>query len=127
MPPGGPPAAGPRCSGPGAPSGGGAAAAVSRIATPAPLARRVMDGTRHVLLAGEGALAFARAQGLPECDPQSLVTERQLARHRQRAVAAAEGTVGAVALDRHGAIAAATSTGGIAGTLPRRRCHSPPV
>jgi beta-aspartyl-peptidase (threonine type) len=98
----------------------GAVAAVSRIANPVTLARRVMDGTRHVLLAGEGALAFARAQGLPECDPQSLVTERQLARHRQRAVAAAEGTVGAVALDRHGAIAAATSTGGMAGKLPGR-------
>ncbi len=98
----------------------GAVAAVSRIANPVTLARRVMDGTRHVLLAGDGALAFARAQGLPECDPQSLVTERQLARHRQRAVAAAKGTVGAVALDRHGAIAAATSTGGMAGKLPGR-------
>src|SRR6059058_1309296 len=60
----------------------GAVAAVSRIANPITLARRVMQETPHVLLAGEGALAFARAQGLPECDPQSLVTERQRARHQ---------------------------------------------
>src|SRR5438477_5748503 len=42
----------------------GAVAAVSRIANPITLARRVMQETPHVLLAGEGALAFARAQGL---------------------------------------------------------------
>jgi len=98
----------------------GAVAAVSRIANPITLARRVMQETSHALLAGEGALAFARAQGLPECDPQSLVTERQRARHQARLVPAAKGTVGAVALDRGGTIAAATSTGGTSGKLPGR-------
>jgi beta-aspartyl-peptidase (threonine type) len=98
----------------------GAVAAVSRIANPITLARRVMDGTRHVLLVGEGAHAFARTAGLPDCDPQTLVTERQLRRHRERAATAAKGTVGAVALDRHGTLAAATSTGGVAGKLPGR-------
>jgi beta-aspartyl-peptidase (threonine type) len=97
----------------------GAVAAVSRIANPVTLARRVLDDGRHVLLAGAGALAFARALGLPECDPASLVTERQRRRWAER-TATAHGTVGAAALDRHGTIAAATSTGGVAGKLPGR-------
>src|SRR3989449_355415 len=97
----------------------GAVAAVSRIANPLTLARRVMEASRHILLVGDGALAFARTQGLPECDPQSLVTERQLVRHHER-LAAMQGTVGAVALDTNGTIAAATSTGGVAGKLPGR-------
>jgi beta-aspartyl-peptidase (threonine type) len=79
-----------------------------------------MQETPHVLLAADGALAFARAQGLPECDPQSLVTERQRARQQARLVSAAQGTVGAVALDRGGTLAAATSTGGTSGKLPGR-------
>jgi beta-aspartyl-peptidase (threonine type) len=98
----------------------GAVAAVSRVANPIALARRVMEHTPHVLLVGEGAHDFARAQELPECDPQSLVTERQLRRHSERAAAAMKGTVGAVALDRHGTVAAATSTGGMIGKLPGR-------
>ncbi len=98
----------------------GAVAAVSRVPNPISLARRVMEATRHVLLVGDGAHDLARAQGLAECDPQSLVTERQRRRHQERVVAAAKGTVGAVALDRHGTTAAATSTGGMAGKLPGR-------
>ncbi len=69
---------------------------------------------------GAGAHAFARTQGVPACDPRSLVTERQLRRHHQRTAAVMKGTVGAVALDRHGTVAAATSTGGVAGKLPGR-------
>jgi len=105
----------------------GAVGAVRGIANAITLARRVMDDGRHVLLVGDGALQFARAAGLPECDPASLVTERQRRRwlDRQRVPGAAgtvdaAGTVGAVALDRHGTMAAATSTGGIAGKLPGR-------
>lgn len=90
----------------------GAVAGVSRCANPITLARRVLDEGRDVLLIGEGAHAFARAAGLPECDPATLVTERQ--RRRLAAHAAdSRGTVGAVALDRHGTVAAATSTGGM--------------
>ena len=98
----------------------GAVASVSRVANPIALARRVMEHTHHVLLVGEGAHDFARAQGLPDCDPHALVTARQLKRHTERAAAAMKGTVGAVALDRHGTVAAATSTGGVAGKLPGR-------
>lgn len=100
----------------------GAVAAVSRVANPVTLARRVLEDGRHVLLAGEGAHAFARAVGLPACDPAALVTERQrrrLAEHAGR-VAVGGGTVGAIALDRRGTLAAATSTGGVAGKLPGR-------
>lgn len=100
----------------------GAVGAVSRIANPVTLARRVMEDGRHVLLVAEGALAFARASGLPECDPETLITDRQRRRHREALAkrGADGGTVGAVALDRQGTIAAATSTGGIAGKLPGR-------
>jgi beta-aspartyl-peptidase (threonine type) len=94
----------------------GAVAAVSRVANPVTLARHVLEERRHVLLVAEGAHAFARAVGVPECDPASLVTDRQ----RARLAAPGRGTVGAVALDRHGTVAAATSTGGMAGKRPGR-------
>ena len=101
----------------------GAVAAVPRIANPITLARRVLESRRQVLLVGEGALAFARSVGIPECDPASLVTDRQRRRHAELArelAARGGGTVGAVALDRNGTIAAATSTGGTPGKLPGR-------
>ena len=101
----------------------GAVAALSRIANPITVARRVLESRRQVLLVGEGALAFARSVGIPECDPASLVTDRQRKRHAELARQPATrggGTVGAVALDRNGTIAAATSTGGTPGKLPGR-------
>ena len=100
----------------------GAVAAVPRIANPITLARRVLEARRHVLLVGDGALAFARSVGVPECDAASLVTDRQQRRHAEVAPrhATLGGTVGAVALDRSGTIAAATSTGGTIGKLPGR-------
>jgi beta-aspartyl-peptidase (threonine type) len=99
----------------------GAVAAVQRIANPITLARRVLDAGRHILLVGEGALAFARSAGIAECDPAALVTDRQQKRHAERARRSTiGGTVGAVALDRNGTIAAATSTGGTAGKAPGR-------
>lgn len=90
----------------------GAVAAVTGIPNPISLARRIAEDGRHVLLMGEGARIFARAAGVLECDPRSLVVERP--------PAPTPGTVGAVALDAHGTIAAATSTGGISGKLPGR-------
>ena len=102
----------------------GAVAAVSRIANPVTLARRVLDDGRHVLLAGDGALAFARSAGVPECEPSSLVTERRR-RQLHASTADLKGTVGAVALDHHGTIAAATSTGGVSGKLPGRVGDTP--
>jgi beta-aspartyl-peptidase (threonine type) len=101
----------------------GAVAALSRIANPVTVARRVLEARRHVLLVGEGALAFARSVGIAECDPASLVTDRQRTRHAELArqpVPSDGGTVGAVALDRNGTIAAATSTGGTSGKSPGR-------
>jgi L-asparaginase / beta-aspartyl-peptidase len=98
----------------------GAVGAVGGVPNPIRLARKVLDDGRHVLLVGEGASRFAREQGLPLCDPAALVTERQRARlaaraTEGRAVAAGSGTVGAVAIDRRGRIAAGTSTGGYVG------------
>lgn len=94
----------------------GAVAAVSGVRNPITLARRILDAGRHSLFAGPGAFARAQALGVPLCDPAELVTEQQ----RRRLAALQAGTVGAVALDRLGTIAAATSTGGISGKLPGR-------
>jgi len=103
----------------------GAAACVSRVANPVILARRILEEGRHVLFVAEGAHAFARAHGLPDCDPATLITDRQRDRLARRHAGAtgtpsAAGTVGAVAIDRHGTVAAATSTGGMMGKRPGR-------
>ena len=98
----------------------GAVAGVSRVAHPITLARRVLDDGRHVLLVGEGAHAFAQAVGVPACDPAALVTDRQRRAGWRPASPTVGGTVGAVALDRHGTVAAATSTGGMVGKRPGR-------
>jgi beta-aspartyl-peptidase (threonine type) len=94
----------------------GAVAAVTGVRNPITLARRILEDGRHSLFAGPGALARARALGVALCDPAELVTEHQ----RGRLAALQAGTVGAVALDRSGTIAAATSTGGMHGKLPGR-------
>src|SRR5262249_43276580 len=70
---------------------------------------------------GAGASGGPRGLGAALCDPAELITDR---RSRQLA-SLSPGTVGAVALDRHGTIAAATSTGGTAGKLPGRVGDSP--
>jgi L-asparaginase / beta-aspartyl-peptidase len=111
--------------------GCGAVACVSRVANAVTLARRVLDEGRHVLFVADGAHAFAREHGVPECDPAALVTERQrerLARRRASAAgvptaastSSAAGTFGAAAIDRQGTVAAATSTGGMIGKRPGR-------
>jgi len=94
----------------------GAVAAVSSIRNPISLARRILDDGRHSLYAGAGALERARALGISVCDPAALLTERRI----RQLEALQPGTVGAVALDRAGTIAAATSTGGMTGKLPGR-------
>ncbi len=112
--------------------GVGAVAAVRHVANPVVLAQHVLLNAPHILLVGEGAEAFAREQGLPEVEPESLVTERAqdaLARFlaRQAEQHAVADTVGAIALDSRGHLAAATSTGGIVGKLPGRVGDSPLV
>jgi isoaspartyl peptidase/L-asparaginase-like protein (Ntn-hydrolase superfamily) len=101
----------------------GAVACVSRLANPVAAARLVMERTPHVLLVGEAAERFALAHGALEADPASLVTEArrsELARRSETGSGDAAGTVGAVARDLRGHLAAATSSGGMAGQLRGR-------
>ena len=98
----------------------GAVAAVSGIKNPIKLARRVMEDGRHLLLAGEGALSFAREVGFPECAPEFLIVDSERRRWESK-----HGTVGCVAFDRTGCLAVATSTGGIFNKLPGRVGDSP--
>lgn len=100
----------------------GAIGAVKRIANPVTLARAVMEVGGPILLVGEGAQQFAAVVGIQECAAEALVTERQHARWTALRQECAEsvGTVGAVALDRAGHLAAATSTGGLPLKAPGR-------
>lgn len=105
----------------------GGVACLRRVKNPILVARRVLETTDCVLLAGEHATAFARAQGFGEFDP---VTPRrrerwEAARARQAGDATVPGTVGAVALDGGGVLAAATSTGGRELKRPGRVGDSP--
>ncbi len=101
----------------------GGVAAIRRVRNPVLVARRVMEETPHVLLAGGGATAFARRQGFRSYDP--VTRESRLRFRSALAAAAARGTVGAVAIDATGRLAAATSTGGTARKLPGRVGDSP--
>lgn len=98
----------------------GAVGAVSGIANPVRLARAVLNEDHHVLLVGNGAEAFARAQGFAFCDPASLVVA-----HERRRWEETHGTVGCVAFDQHGHLAAATSTGGVVGKRAGRIGDTP--
>jgi beta-aspartyl-peptidase (threonine type) len=100
----------------------GGVAALRRVRNPVLVARRVMERTAHVLLAGEGALRFARDQGFPDYDP---VTPRARRNWERRLAARFGSTIGALALDRTGRLAAATSTGGLVLKLPGRVGDSP--
>jgi len=102
----------------------GAVAAVSHIRNPILAARAVMERSPHVLLAGAGAERFARQQRLKIEKPSYFSTPGRLAALR-RNLKHHHGTVGAVALDRDGNLAAATSTGGFTGKLPGRVGDSP--
>jgi isoaspartyl peptidase/L-asparaginase-like protein (Ntn-hydrolase superfamily) len=103
----------------------GAVAALVGFASPIRAARAVMDETRHVMLAGEGAAAFAAAQGLERVEPDWFTPAR--VSETKTKTAAGAGTVGCVALDETGALAAATSTGGTQGKLFGRVGDSPIV
>ena len=121
----------------------GAVAALQRVKNPILVARKVMEETDHVMLAGEGALRFARVMGFGDHDPitparradwedkrkrldevlgkHSLRMRRFLKEHPEYA----GGTVGAAAVDNNGALAAATSTGGVTMKLVGRVGDSP--
>jgi len=104
----------------------GAVAAVKRIRNPVLAARAVMEHTRHVLLAGAGAERFASEKGLKLEKPEYFHTETRREALR-RNLQGHHGTVGAVALDADGNLAAATSTGGYTGKMAGRVGDSPLV
>ena len=107
----------------GATRAAGAVTGLTTVRNPVRLARAVMARGPHVFLAGVGAEAFARAHGLETVDPAWFATEerrRQLDEIKARSggfdAGVKYGTVGAVALDGAGHVAAATSTGGLTGS-----------
>jgi len=113
----------------------GAVAAVERIRNPVRLARCILEKSDHMMLVGSGAELFALENGIPLCAPEELILERErqgwlrcaasgdhkLGRHFGEPA----GTVGAVALDVHGNLAAGTSTGGTCCKFPGRVGDSP--
>jgi L-asparaginase / beta-aspartyl-peptidase len=130
----------------------GCVACVSDVLNPIRLARAILDDGRAVMLAGEGASAFARAAGITACRMEDLLIHRESRRkgfldslpdyktrrpfdgslpldHGEGPPAPPPpqplGTVGAVCCDSHGRLAAATSTGGAPNTLPGRVGDSP--
>lgn len=113
----------------------GAVAGVTRTRHPVDLARAVMEQSPHVMLAGAGADQFSLERGLEQVDPSWFRTEERwqqlLAwRKTQQAMLGPThlfGTVGAVALDRDGNLAAATSTGGMTGKRWGRIGDSPVI
>jgi len=116
----------------------GAVAAIRDVRNPILVARRVMETTQHVLLAGEGACAFAAAEGFDPLPAGALEISEQ--RSQLRAIEGRDSyhasepfrpldgpgdTVGAAAVDRGGQVVAATSTGGVPAKMPGRVGDSP--
>lgn len=121
----------------------GAVSGLQRVKNPILVARKVMEETDHVMLTGDGAQRFARVMGFPDHDPvtperradwfdkrnriddvlgaRALKMRRFLKEHPEYA----GGTVGAAAVDAHGLLAAATSTGGVTLKMVGRVGDSP--
>lgn len=102
----------------------GAVAGVTIIKNPISLARLVKEKTPHVLFAGEGANELGKKFGIEIVDPSYFFTQARYdalqSKYRNY-----KGTVGCVAIDQYGNIAAGTSTGGLTGKLPGRVGDSP--
>jgi beta-aspartyl-peptidase (threonine type) len=114
----------------------GALASVANIRHPISGARAVLDSSKHVMLVAKGAREFALDQGIKPVDSAYLVTKaRARSYHRSNANTSDHegaaiqhlGTVGAVALDKEGNLAAGTSTGGLSGKAPGRVGDSPTI
>lgn len=119
----------------------GAVAGVKHLRNPVLAARQVLENSPHVLLIGEGAEAFAQQQGMTLVNNAFFSTPARLQQLQEAKAQGAVsldhdapldertkmGTVGAVALDKHGNLAAATSTGGMTNKLPGRVGDSPLV
>jgi beta-aspartyl-peptidase (threonine type) len=118
----------------------GAVAGIGNIANPVQLARLIMDGSEHVMLISDGALEFAKHCQIPltpdhyfftpdrikQLD-QARLHHRMMLDHDDEGEEQKYGTIGAVALDQHGHLAAATSTGGIVNKRRGRVGDSPIV
>lgn len=110
----------------------GGVGCVERIANPVRTARKILSESPHVYFVAEGAERFAAEHGIPLCKNEDLIIPREVTRLREFqsrgedqkadlfAPAISHDTVGAVALDRDGNIAAATSTGGTLNKAPGR-------
>ena len=111
----------------GADRAAGAVASIRDVKVPVSVARRVMERTPHVMLAGKGANEFAESEGFEiVADPSSYyVLPIGVQAHEVDEMF--HGTVGAVALDQQGSLAAATSTGGIFGKMHGRVGDTPIV
>ena len=118
----------------------GAVAALQRVKNPILVARKVMEETDHVMLAGEGAQRFARIMGFGDHDPVTAARRADWEQKRRELDTAlglrtrrflrdhpeyAGGTVGAAAVDANGVLAAATSTGGMTLKMVGRVGDSP--
>ena len=111
----------------------GAVASVSTVKNPIKLARKVAEETEHVLLVGDGAENFALESGLEIVDSDYFFHEERLKKVQDSKLETTKldqdsdkiGTVGAVAIDKKGNIAAATSTGGMTNKMPGRVGDSP--
>ncbi len=112
----------------------GAVTGTRRIRNPITLARRVMDASPHVFLSGSGAEDFAQRIGVSLVDPEIFITPQRVEALRRVQAGLPRhalneqdlhGTVGAVALDMDGHLAAATSTGGYTNKWPGRVGDSP--
>ena len=111
----------------------GAVASVQIIKNPIKLARKVLEETDHVLLVGKGAEIFAKDIEVTTVDRSYFHSEKNLNRLKKAKKMISDnnvvedkiGTVGAVALDKNGNIAAATSTGGMTNKMPGRVGDTP--
>src|ERR1700704_1237588 len=111
---------------------GGGVGCVERLKNPVRAARKILSESPHVYFVGEGAERFAAEHGVPLCRNEDLIVPREVERLREYlargaddpqdifAPAISHDTVGAIALDRDGNIAAATSTGGTLAKAPGR-------
>jgi len=105
----------------------GAVGLIEHFSHPISIARSVMTETDHYLLAGDSAEDFARAHGFTEIANEDLISERRWEQYSTGASnqVGTKDTVGALALDANGNLAAANSTGGVAFKLPGRIGDSP--